>query len=129
MAKDLFDSALVSECSIWKKGSGTFDGYGIETQVLTLLVEGVKCRMDYGSGKELDAGAVFGVQTCTFFMRPVLIDSPPIPLNIHHWIQLNVENGVTKIDPPDANAQMFDIQNIKNLAGHHLEVETKLIEP
>jgi hypothetical protein len=40
-----------------------------------------------------------------------------------------VENGRTLIDPPDPLGQMFDIKNIKNLADHHLEVQTQLIEP
>ena len=127
--KDAFDNILNSKISIWKKGgSGVIDGYGIESQVYTLLVANVPCRVDELQGKELDTSVAFGEQTYTFFMRPILLDDPPIPLNLHHWIQINVKHG-TFITEPDPNGTVYDIKNIRNLYNHHLQVEAMLLEP
>jgi hypothetical protein len=126
---DIFDSILNSTISIWKKGgSGVIDGYGIESQAYTLLVEGVACRIDEMQGKELESDVAFGIQTFTFFLRPIAVDVPAVPLNIHHWLQINVKHGQFLGDP-DPNGTMYDIKNIKNMYGHHLEVETKVLEP
>ena len=127
VSHDQFDSILDSQISVWKKG-GTFDIYGIESQNLTLLVAGIWCRFDPGSGQEITSGAGFGKQTYTFFTRPLMVDVPPIPLNIHHWLQINLARG-TAVGNPDPNGTMFDIKNIKNLSEHHLEIEALLIEP
>jgi hypothetical protein len=127
--KDLFDTVLNSSISIWKKGgSGVVDGYGIESQIFTLLVADVPCRIDELGGKELTTSVAFGEQMITFFMRPIKVDSPPVPLNIHHWIQVNMANGEV-LGEPDPDGIMYDIKNIKNLFGHHLEVSTLLLEP
>ena len=127
--KDAFDSILNSKISIWKKGgSGVIDGYGIESQVYTLLAANVACRVDELQGKELDTSVAFGEQTYTFFLRPIMLDDPPIPLNIHHWIQINVKHG-TFIADPDPNGTVYDIKNIRNLYDHHLQVEAMLLEP
>jgi len=127
--RDAFDSALNSLISIWRKGgSGVFDTYGIESQTYTLLLENVKCAFDPGPGKEIVTQAGFGVQKYTFFLRPIQVDFPPVPLNIHHWIQVNVANSVPVV-LVSATALMFDIKNIKNMRGHHLEVEAELVEP
>ena len=124
-----FDSVLNSAISIWKKGgSGVVDGYGIESQVYTLLVAGVPCRIDDLAGKELTTAVAFGEETITFYMRPIQVDDPPIPLNIHHWIQVNVRD-TQPLGDPDPNGTMYDIKNIRNLYGHHLQVETLLLEP
>ena len=127
--KDAFDSLLNSRISIWRKGgTGLTDGYGIESQTYTLLVSDVKCRFDPGPGKEIVTEAGFGTQTYTFFLRPILVDFPPVALNIHHWIQINNQFG-TFVSDPSATGIMYDIKNVKNQNGHHLEVETLLIEP
>ena len=104
------------------------DGYGIESQVYTLLVAGVACRVDELQGKELTTAVAFGEQTVTFFLRPISVDFPPVPLNIHHWIQINLRDGQVLGDP-DPNGTMYDIKNVRNLYGHHLQVETLLLEP
>jgi len=127
--KDMFDKILDSQVSIWKKGgTGITDGYGIESQEYFLLTFAVPCRYDPGPGKEIVSDAGFGQQTYTFFMRPIQVDSPPVPLNIHHWLQINLSRG-TQISQPDANGQMFDIKNVKNQSDHHLEIEALLVEP
>jgi hypothetical protein len=125
---DLFDKVLDSEVSVWKKGTGTVDGYGIESQIFFMIAQGVKCRVDYGAGKELDTEAAFGVQEFTFYMRPLLVDNPPVRLSIHHWLQINIENKQWVADP-NPNGTMYDILNVKNRAGHHFEIDAKLIEP
>jgi hypothetical protein len=129
MPRDGFDTVLNSQISIWKKGgSGVVDGYGIESQVFTLLVSGVACRIDELQGKELDTAVAFGEQTFTFFMRPIAVDFPAVPLNIHHWIQINVKHGESLADP-DPNGTMYDIKNIRNLYNHHLQVDSVVLEP
>ena len=131
--RDAFDSILDSQISIWKKGgSGVVDGYGIESQVFSLLVAGVPCRVDELQGKELTNAVAFGEETVTFFLRPIMVDQPPVPLNIHHWIQINsrgVWGGEPIVTDPDPLGTMYDIKNIRNLYGHHLQVETLLLEP
>jgi hypothetical protein len=132
---DLFDLVMNSVCSIWKKApDGVVDGYGIQHQTFILIKTGVPCRADPGAGKELDTDVAFGIQTVTFFMRPQTVDDPPIPLDIHHWLQINstsLMDDTIQTFPIDANGTMYDILNIKNpgLIGHHLEIEAKLIEP
>lgn len=131
--RDALDSILDSKISIWKKGgTGVVDGYGIESQAYILLAENVPCRVDELQGKELATSVAFGEQTVTFFLRPINIDVPPVPLNIHHWIQINsrgVRNGDPIITDPDPNGTMYDIKNVRNLYGHHLQVDTLLLEP
>ena len=127
--RDAFDSICNSQISIWKKGgTGVVDGYGIESQVFTLLVAGVACRIDELQGKELATAVAFGEQTFTFFLRPIHVDFPAVPLNIHHWIQINVKHGEFLADPnPDGT--MYDIKNIRNLYNHHLQVDSVVLEP
>ena len=136
MTVDLFDQLLNSVCSIWKKGPpNVVDGYGIQQQVFTLLQSGVACYIEPTTGKEVATDVAFGLQTHIFYMRPPSVDDPPIPLNIHHWLQINsvrdMDGDVIYASDPDPNGTMYDIKNIKNpgLLGHHLEVETQLIEP
>jgi len=135
---DTFDRLLKSHCSIWKKGgTGVFDQYGHESQQFILLVDNVACWVTPRAGKELESEAAFGIQTHTFFMRPQFVDDDQRPLDIHHWLQLNrvgLFDGTERIiiDPPDAEqGQLYNIVNIKDpgMLGHHLEVQTKLIEP
>lgn len=136
---DKFDKVLNSRCSIWKKGgTGIFDDYGHESQVFSLLAEDVPCSAQPGDGKELATDAVFGIQNWTFYMRPILVDDDQVPLDIHHWLQLNkwtnpfTQEETVLVDPPDAEGiQLHNIVNIKNIGmlGHHLEIQTKLIEP
>jgi hypothetical protein len=133
---DLFDQVLNAKCSIWKKATtGIADGYGIQSQNYILVKTDVPCRADPGDGKELDTEAAFGVQTYTFFMRPQMVDTPEEPLNIHHWLQVNQitsMTGVVTTYPLDPTVTpMHDIQNIKNPGqlNHHLEIQTRLIEP
>jgi len=126
---DAFDKVLNSTVSVWKKGgNGIVDNYGIESQVFTLLLESVPCRIDAGPGKEIVSEAGFGTQTYTVFMRPLLVDNPPVPLNIHHWLQINNSYG-NDVAPVSAGGTMLDIKNVKNQSGHHLEIECLLIEP
>ena len=138
LAQDPFDKELNARISIWKKGnSGIFDDYGHQSQILTLLVEDIPARVDPGDGKELQTEAVFGIQNYTIFTRPLMVDDPPVPLNIHYWIQVNkyqTQKGVwiTLVDPPTSdNQQLHDIKNVKNpgLIDHHLEIATQLIIP
>ena len=71
-----------------------------------------------------------------YFVRN-MVDDPPVPLNIHYWIQVNkyqTQKGVwiTLVDPPTSdNQQLHDIKNVKNVAliDHHLEIATQLIIP
>jgi hypothetical protein len=134
---DMFDTVLNSVVSIWKKGgNGVFDGYGIESQALSLLKAEVPAMVQPGEGKELDTAAAFGIQTFMFFMRPQMVDDPPRRLNIHHWLQINrytTFDGkmVIVVDPPSADGTMYDIENVINpeVFDHHIEVRAKLIEP
>ena len=124
---DQFDIVMDSSVSVWKKG-GTYDIYGIESQNYTLLVAGVPCRYDMGTGKEIVSGAGFGEQIYTFYMRPLFVDSPPVELNIHHWLQINVARG-NPVSNPDPGGTMFDLKYIKNVADHHLQIDALLVEP
>lgn len=149
---DVFDVAMNSKCSLWKKGaSGVNDGYGQQSQIFTLLsmqqkdgngdlqtvdAQDIPCFIKPLTGKELDSEAAYGVAQFLIFMRPVLVDDPPVPLNIHHWLQINkttdsAGNEVPLIDPPDNTAPMYDLTNINDpgYIGHHLEISAKLIEP
>ena len=132
---DLFDQLMDSTVSVWKKGgTGTVDGYGIESQRFILVAQDVPCRYDPGPGKEITTDAGFGTQTYTFFMRPLVVDNPEVKLNIHHWLQINVDRGVL-VTSPDENGRMFDIKNVKDLSSpivpsaSHFEIEALLIEP
>jgi hypothetical protein len=126
---DQFDNLMDSICSVWKKGgTGIVDSYGMESQIFSLLVNSVPCRLQAGAGREIVTEASFGLQMYTFFMRPLVLDSPPTPLTIHHWLQVNYFHGVKQADPsPDG--LMYDIKSVRNESGHHLEVEALLIEP
>ena len=124
---DQFDTVMDSSVSVWWKG-GSYDAYGIESQAYTLLVSDVPCRYDMGPGKENTKDLQSGLQTYTFYMRPIFVDNPPIALNIHHWLQINTGRG-TFISNPDPLGTMFDLKNIKNVADHHLEIEAMLFEP
>lgn len=134
---DVFDVAMNSKCSIWKKGaSGINDGYGQESQIFTLLAQDIPCFIKPLTGKELDSEAAYGVAQYLIFMRPQLVDDPPVPLNIHHWLQVNkttdsAGNEVLLIDPPNNTQTMYDLTNINDpsFIGHHLEISAKLIEP
>ena len=124
---DQFDNVMDSTVSVWRKG-GTYDVYGIESQSYTLLLAGVPCRYDMGTGKENVAHAGFGEQTYTFYMRPLFVDNPPVELNLHHWLQINVARGNFESNP-DPLGTMFDLKFIKNVADHHLQIDAVLIEP
>jgi hypothetical protein len=127
MQNDQFDNIMDSMLSVWKKG-GSYDVYGIQSQALTLLVSAIPCRYDMSTGQEVTSDAGFGKQIYFFYMRPVKVDTPPVSLNIHHWLQINNARGVN-IAAPDPKGTMFDIKNIRNVADHHLEVEAMLLEP
>lgn len=126
-------------CSIWKKGgTGVVSSYGIESQSFIKLAENIPCCAQPGDGKELDTAVAFGIQNYLFFMKPVMVDNPPVSLNIHHWLQINGVTGPLGavvnsliVDEPDPTGTMFDILNVKDpmLFGHHLEIQAKLTEP
>jgi hypothetical protein len=124
---DQFDTVMDSFVSVWRKG-GSYDAYGIESQAYTLLVSDVPCRYDMLSGKENTKDSSFGVQTYTFYMRPLMVDNPPIALNIHHWLQINTGRN-TFMTNPDPLGTMLDLKNIVNVADHHLQIEAQLLEP
>jgi hypothetical protein len=126
-ADDAFDTVMDSLISVWRKG-GSYDIYGIESQDYTLLLIDVPCRYDPGPGQEERSHAGFGKQKYKFYTRPLMVDEPPIPLTIHHWLQINNARGTFVLNP-EPTGMMFDVENIKNVADHHLEIEALLIEP
>ncbi|HJZ76952.1 MAG TPA: hypothetical protein VKE51_34715 [Vicinamibacterales bacterium] len=133
---DLFDSLLKDRCSVWKKGDvTTVDAYGIVSQAFTQVAQDISCRIQPGPGKELETEAAYGIQQFLFYMRPLLVEMPPVPLTIHYWLQINLTrdlagNIVTQTSP-SAVGTMYDIKNIKNpdMLNHHLEILAELVEP
>ena len=85
-ATDRFDLLLNSRCSIWKKDTTGTTSYGQPIETYVLLEDDVACYAEKTSGKELNvppsptSETSAGIETWTIFMRPIAVDSPPVPL-------------------------------------------------
>jgi len=136
---DPFDSLLNRTCSVWKKGpTGFTDQYGQPITTFILLLDNVPCFQESIGGQELNVPPAatsqtsFGVEHWRIFMRPIQVDTPPVDLSLHHYLQVK-DFGAPNIDPNDitAGALMHNITFVDNPGqmDHHLEVETTVIRP
>jgi hypothetical protein len=137
-ADDPFDLVLNSACSIWKKTS-TDNTYGQPVDTYVLLADDVPCYVEQTSGKELNvpgSGAPsetsVGVATFLILLRPIKVDTPPVDLNIHHFLQVK-NPGDTNLDPNDKNsgAVMYNVTDVDNPGrmNHHFEATATVIRP
>jgi hypothetical protein len=143
-ADEAFDGMMVCRAAVYKSGAtGQVDAYRQPISTYQMLREDVPCFVKSLGGKELNVPPApasetsYGIATHLVFMRPIQVDSPPVDLNIHHWLQIlsaaEVAAGATYSDPnaPNAGAVLYNITNVNDPAlwGHHLEISTTVIEP
>ncbi len=141
---DPFDAVMICRAAIYKTGStGQTDSYGQPINTYELLARDVPCFVESDGGKELNVPPAptsetsYGIATFLIFMRPIQVDSPPVDLNIHHWLQIldptEVAAGEDYKDPNDplAGAVLYNITNVDNPAkiNHHLEIAATVLEP
>jgi hypothetical protein len=154
-ADAVFDGMMLSRAAIYKQQQ-TLDSYGnlsssIFIQLATsTIVNGVvtpvglvPCGVRNMKGEELNTPPApasqtsHGIQEFIIYMRVIQVDSPPVPLNIKHWLQLlspaQLASGAPLLDPnnPNAGAVMYNITNASDpyQLGHHLEVAATVISP
>jgi hypothetical protein len=150
----VFDGMMICRAAVYKSGAtGQIDVYGQPIDIFELLpvtapagidaTQGMPCFVRPEAGKELNVPPApasetsYGIATFMIFMRPIKVDTPPVDLNLHHWLQIltpaQVKNGEDYKDPNDplAGAVMYNITNINNPAklDHHLEINATVIEP
>lgn len=134
----MFDQLLNMRCSVWKKSSAGTTAYNQPIEEFVRLADDVPCYVEQTSGKELNVPPAptsdtnTGIATYMIFMRPLSVDSPAVPLNNHHYLQVK-KPGDETLDPNDANsgAVIYDITNVDNpgLVDHHYEVSATVLEP
>lgn len=152
-ADAMFDGMMVSRAAIYKQGATGTDAGGqpiTEYQRLDVtapagidISQGVPCFVRPEGGKELNVPPAptsetsFGIATYLIFMRAIKVDSPAIPLNNHHWLQILTQKqvlaGEDYKDPNDPvqHAVLYNITNVNNpgLMDHHLEIAATVLEP
>jgi hypothetical protein len=135
---DPFDNLLNRACSIWKKQSTGTNSYGQPIETFVLLVDDVPCFEEQQTGKELNVPPApasetsLGVKTYLILMRPIKVDSPPVKLNNHHYLQTK-DPGDPTLDPNDPNsgAILYNVTDVDNPSqmNHHFQVMATVIEP
>jgi hypothetical protein len=149
----IFDDMMVSRCAFYRR-EGTTDQYGnlvaifeqIDIQTLTgLPLDMAPCLARHEKGKKLNTPTAtvmttsetsFGLADWVIFMRPVLVDDPPLRVSIEHWLQVlspaDLSAGAILADPNDANsgAIMYEIVDVINPAqmDHHIEIHATVRE-
>lgn len=143
-ADQIFDGMMTSRAAVYKQGAtGQVDNGGQPITEYFELVKDIACFVRPEGGKELNVPPAppsetsFGIATYLIFMRPLKVDSPAIPLNNHHWLQIltkaEVLAGADYRDPNDplAGAVLYNITNVNNpgLLDHHYEISATVLEP
>jgi len=143
-ADAMFDGMMVCRAAVYKQGAtGQVDAGGQPITEFFELAHDVPCFVRPEGGKELNVPPAptsetsFGIATYLIFMRPLKVDNPAIPLNIHHYLQIlspaEVRASADYKDPNDplAGAVLYNITNVNNpgLMDHHLEIAATVLEP
>ena len=140
---DPFDDLLLCRAAIYKQGATGTDAGGQPITEYFELVKDVPCFVESDGGKELNVPPAppsetsLGIATYTIFMRPLKVDSPAIPLNNHHWLQILspadvlAHNDYKDPNDPLQKAVLYNITNVNNpgLLDHHLEIAATVLEP
>ena len=149
-ADSIFDQMMVSQAAVYRQDN-VLNSYGniastTYVQLATNLGDMsvlVPCAVRNLKGEELNTPPApasqtsHGIQEFLIFMRVIQVDSPLVPLNIKHFLQIltpaQIRNNVSLLDPNDKNsgAVLYNITNISNplLLDHHLEVAATVITP
>lgn len=142
-ADQIFDQMMVSRAAVYRKDQVLDELNNISNVTFIELVRDVPCAVRSLKGEELNTPPAPASQTSTgiqqflIFMRPLMVDEPPIAINIRHWLQIltpaQVAAGIDYSDPSDPNAQavLYNLTNVSNpyQIDHHYELSATVLTP
>jgi len=151
-ADSIFDQMMVSQAAVYRQDN-VLDSYGNIVQNAATYVQLptnlgdqsvlVPCAVRSFKGEELNTPPApasqtsHSIQEFLIFMRVIQVDTPLVPLNVKHFLQIltpaQIRNNVSLLDPnvKTSGAVLYNITNISNplLLDHHLEVAATVITP